>query len=293
MEKSAEIYGIRAVIEAINSKKDIDKVFIQTGLKGKLIGQLESLIRKNKINFSYVPTQKLDRLSKKNHQGVIARIAPIKFYTIDSFSEVLEKSNNPFVLILDQINDVRNFGAIIRTAEISGVDGIIIQNSSSAPVNSDTIKTSAGAIFNIPICKVNHIKDAIYHLQSLNISIISASEKSVKNIYDVNLKGKGNALLNMENWRKIVCPKTNKVAYRETDTLDTFVDSSWYYIRFLDNKLEKMPSFSCIARSLFFIAINWLLGIYHLALKVDSSVINAALSFIIEGASPGPVGKAQ
>ena len=188
MEKNTEIYGIRAVIEAINSSKDIDKIFIQTGLKGKLIGQLESLIRKNKINFSYVPTQKLDRLSKKNHQGVIARIAPIKFYTIDSFSDVLEKSNNPFVLILDQINDVRNFGAIIRTAEISGVDGIIIQNSSSAPVNSDTIKTSAGAIFNIPICKVNHIKDAIYHLQSMNISIISASEKSEKNIYDVDLK---------------------------------------------------------------------------------------------------------
>ena len=188
MEKNTEIYGIRAVIEAINSSKDIDKVFIQTGLKGKLIGQLESIIRKNKINFSYVPTQKLDRLSKKNHQGVIARIAPIKFYTIDSFSEVIEKSNNPFVLILDQINDVRNFGAIIRTAEISGVDGIIIQNSSSAPVNSDTIKTSAGAIFNIPICKVNHIKDAIYHLQSMNISIISASEKSEKNIYDVDLK---------------------------------------------------------------------------------------------------------
>ena len=87
-----------------------------------------------------------------------------------------------------EINDVRNFGAIIRTAEISGVDGIIIQNSSSAPINSDTIKTSAGAIFNIPICKVNHIKDAIYHLQSLEISIISASEKSNKNIYDVNFK---------------------------------------------------------------------------------------------------------
>ena len=189
MDKSAEIYGIRSVIEAINSSKDIDKVFIQTGLKGKLIGQLESLIRKKNINFSFVPKQKLDRLSKKNHQGVIARIAPIKFYTIDSFSTVIEKSKNPFILILDQINDVRNFGAIIRTAEISGVDGIIIQNSSSAPVNSDTIKTSAGAIFNIPICKVNHIKDAIYHLQSLNISIISASEKSVKNKYDVNLKG--------------------------------------------------------------------------------------------------------
>ena len=188
MEKSTEIYGIRAVIEAINSSKDIDKVFIQTGLKGKLIGQLESLIRKNKINFSYVPNQKLDRLSKKNHQGVIARISPIKFYDINKFSEIIEQSKNPFILILDQINDVRNFGAIIRTAEISGVDGIIIQNSSSAPINSDTVKTSAGAIFNIPICKVSHIKDAIYHLKSIDISIISASEKSKKNIYDVDFR---------------------------------------------------------------------------------------------------------
>lgn len=186
MDKTAEIYGIRSVIEAINSSKDIDKVFIQTGLKGTLIGKLESLIRKNKINFSYVPTQKLDRLSKKNHQGVIARISPIKFLTMDQFGEKLAAIKNPFVLILDQVNDVRNFGAIIRTAEISGVDGIIIQNSSSAPINSDTIKTSAGAIFNIPICKVNHIKDAIYHLKSIEISIVSASEKANKNVYDVD-----------------------------------------------------------------------------------------------------------
>ena len=186
MDKTAEIYGIRSVIEAINSSKDIDKVFIQTGLKGTLIGKLESLIRKNKINFSYVPTQKLDRLSKKKHQGVIARISPIKFLTMDQFGEKLAAIKNPFVLILDQVNDVRNFGAIIRTAEISGVDGIIIQNSSSAPINSDTIKTSAGAIFNIPICKVNHIKDAIYHLKSIDISIVSASEKANKNVYDID-----------------------------------------------------------------------------------------------------------
>ena len=188
MDKSTEIYGIRSVIEAINSSKDIDKVFIQIGLKGKLIGKLESLIRKNKINSSYVPTQKLDRLSKKNHQGVIARISPINFLNIEELGEKLNSSKNPFVLILDQINDVRNFGAIIRTAEISGVNGIIIQNSSSAPINSDTIKTSAGAIFNIPICKVNHIKDAIYHLKSMEISIISASEKADKNVYNVDFK---------------------------------------------------------------------------------------------------------
>lgn len=105
---------------------------------------------------------------------------------MDQFGETLAAIKNPFVLILDQVNDVRNFGAIIRTAEISGVDGIIIQNNSSAPINSDTIKTSAGAIFNIPICKVNHIKDAIYHLKSIDISIVSASEKANKNVYDVD-----------------------------------------------------------------------------------------------------------
>ena len=127
-------------------------------------------------------------MSKKNHQGVIARISPIKFFDISELSKIIEKSKIPFILILDQISDVRNFGAIIRTAEISGVDGIIIQNSSSAPINSDTVKTSAGAIFNIPICKVSHIKDAIYHLQSMDISIICASEKAEKNIYDVNFK---------------------------------------------------------------------------------------------------------
>ena len=194
MTKKSEIYGIRSVIEAIKSSNDIDKVFIQKGLKGNLIGQLESLIRKNKINFSYVPVEKLNRLSKKNHQGVIARISPVKFYDLKEIDNFLSNSDNPFFLILDQINDVRNFGAIIRTAEISGVNGIIISNNSTAPINADTIKTSAGAIFNIRIFKVNHIKDAIFSLQSNNVLIVSASEKASQNIYSINLK-KGVALV--------------------------------------------------------------------------------------------------
>ena len=153
MTKKSEIYGIRSVIEAIKSSNDIDKVFIQKGLKGNLIGQLESLIRKNKINFSYVPVEKLNRLSKKNHQGVIARISPVKFYNLKEIDNFLNNSDNPFFLILDQISDVRNFGAIIRTAEISGVDGIIVSNNSTAPINADTIKTSAGAILIYPFSK--------------------------------------------------------------------------------------------------------------------------------------------
>ena len=189
MEKNLDIYGIRAVIEAIKSEdKTIDKIFIQIGLTGRLINELEALIRKNKLKSSYVPTQKLNKLSKKNHQGVIARISPIKFYEINQIIEKIEDKKDALILILDQINDVRNFGAIIRTAEVSGVDAIIIQNQSSAPINADTVKTSAGGVFNVPICKVSHIKDAIYHLKASKIMIIAASEKAEKNIYDLTLK---------------------------------------------------------------------------------------------------------
>jgi len=189
MEKGLDIYGIRAVIEAIKSgDKTIDKIFIQIGLTGGLINELEALIRKNKLKSSYVPTQKLDKLSKKNHQGVIARISPIEFYELQEIMDKIEDKKDALILILDQINDVRNFGAIIRTAEVSGVDAIIIQNQSSAPINADTVKTSAGGVFNVPICKVNHIKDAIYHLKSSNIIVIAANEKAKKNIYDLSLK---------------------------------------------------------------------------------------------------------
>lgn len=189
MEKGLDIYGIRAVIEAIKSgDKTIDKIFIQIGLTGRLINELEALIRKNKLKSSYVPTQKLDKLSKKNHQGVIARISPIEFYELQEIMDKIEDKKDALILILDQINDVRNFGAIIRTAEVSGVDAIIIQNQSSAPINADTVKTSAGGVFNVPICKVSHIKDAIYHLKSSKISVIATSEKAEKNIYDLSLK---------------------------------------------------------------------------------------------------------
>ena len=189
MEKGLDIYGIRTVIEAIKSgDKTIDKIFIQIGLTGRLINELEALIRKNKLKSSYVPTQKLDKLSKKNHQGVIARISPIEFYELQEIMDKIEDKKDALILILDQINDVRNFGAIIRTAEVSGVDAIIIQNQSSAPINADTVKTSAGGVFNVPICKVNHIKDAIYHLKSSNIIVIATNEKAEKNIYDLSLK---------------------------------------------------------------------------------------------------------
>lgn len=189
MQKTSRIYGIRAVIEAINSKSTIDKIFIQKGLGGSLYKELESLIRENGINFSYVPIEKLNRLTRNNHQGVIANISPIEFYNFETLvEEVLEKKEAPLFLLLDQLSDVRNFGAIIRTAECTGVDGIVIQKKGAAPVTEDTIKTSAGAAFKVPIAKIDHLKDAVYYLQSSGIQVIAATEKTEHSIYDINFK---------------------------------------------------------------------------------------------------------
>lgn len=185
--ESAKIFGLRAIIEAINSGKTIEKVYIQKGLQGSLFSELNSLIKKNNISSSYVPVEKLNKLSKnQNHQGVIAKISQISFSNLD---EVLEKVKDkaPLFLLLDQITDVRNFGAILRSAECTGVDAIIIPSQGSAPLNADAIKTSAGAAFKIPICKVNHLLDAIYELQAEGIQIITVTEKTDESIYDIDL----------------------------------------------------------------------------------------------------------
>lgn len=187
MENSTQIFGLRAVIEAINSGETIEKVFLQKGLHGDLYNELDTLVRKKNISSSYVPVEKLNRLTDKNHQGAVAQISPVEFHNIeDLVLSVIESGKNPLFLLLDQISDVRNFGAIIRTAECTGVNGIIIQKKGGAPVNGDTIKTSAGAVFKVPLCKVDHIKDAMFHLQASGIKVIAATEKTENTIYDVS-----------------------------------------------------------------------------------------------------------
>jgi 23S rRNA (guanosine2251-2'-O)-methyltransferase len=182
--KETKLYGLRAILEAIEADKSIDKIFLQKGLRGELFAELEKKIRKKGLNFSYVPVEKLNRLTPSNHQGAVAQISPISFYDLDALvTAVKETKKHPLFLVLDQLSDVRNFGAIIRTAECTGVDGIIIQKKGSAPINGDTIKTSAGAVFNIPICKVDHIKDALYYFQASDIKIIAATEKTDNSLY--------------------------------------------------------------------------------------------------------------
>jgi len=190
MTENTTIFGLRAIIEAIDSGSTLNKVYLQKGLRGSLFFELETRIKKERITTSFVPVEKLDRLSKnKNHQGAVAQISPIAFADLEKLiDDSLEGTNSPLFLLLDQVSDVRNFGAIIRTAECTGVNGIIIQQSGSAPINAETIKTSAGAAFKIPICRVNHIKDAIYTLQASDIKIVAASEKTEDLIYAIDLK---------------------------------------------------------------------------------------------------------
>ncbi|MDG1452694.1 MAG: 23S rRNA (guanosine(2251)-2'-O)-methyltransferase RlmB [Polaribacter sp.] len=187
--ETTNIFGIRAIIEAIESGSTINKIYLQKGLRGELFYELNKLIKTKSLTTSMVPVEKLDRLSKNsNHQGAVAQISPVEFHDLETLIEQTVASGaTPLFLLLDQLSDVRNFGAIIRTAECTGVHAIIIQKNGSAPVNAETIKTSAGAAFKIPICKVDHIKDALFLLQASDIKTVAATEKTEDVVYDIEL----------------------------------------------------------------------------------------------------------
>jgi 23S rRNA (guanosine2251-2'-O)-methyltransferase len=182
------IFGIYPVQEAVSANIHIDKLFVQKGIANPKIDAIVKDLEKKNSTISFVPFEKLGKLTRGNHQGIIAITSPISFHSLEEIVEqVIELKENPLFLILDQISDVRNFGAILRTAECTGVDAVIIQKKGGAPVSGDTVKTSAGAIFKIPICKVDHIKDAIYYLQGSGIKTIGATEKTDQHIYHLEL----------------------------------------------------------------------------------------------------------
>ena len=188
MKKETLLFGIYPVIEALKAKQTIDKAYVQKGLQSSKIDAIVADLEALNTTISYVPLEKMEKLCRSNHQGIILISSPIEFVALETMVEaVLESKKTPLFLILDQISDVRNFGAILRTAECTGVDGVIIQKKGGAPVSGDTVKTSAGAIFNIPICKVDHIKDAIYYLQGSGITTIAATEKTQDTIYNLDL----------------------------------------------------------------------------------------------------------
>ena len=179
------VFGIRAVIEAIRSGKDIESLFIQRGLGGELFYELKNLLNEYKIESQQVPVEKLNRVTTKNHQGVIAIISPITYYKVeDIIPMVFEKGEVPLILILDGITDVRNLGAIARTAECAGVHAIVVPAKGSAQINPDTIKTSAGALYNIPVCRESSLLQTAKFLQSSGLQIVCCTEKTNNYIYE-------------------------------------------------------------------------------------------------------------
>lgn len=189
MQNESLLFGFHTVMEAIKSGKAIDKIFLQKNLQGELSKELIQLLRDHKISPNTVPIEKLNKLTRKNHQGVVAFTSPVPFHNLEELIiQTQEKGKTPFFILLDGITDVRNLGAIIRSAECTGVHGIIIPKTGAAPISSDTIKTSVGAVFNVPICKVDHIKDALFLLHALGIQTVAATEKTETLIYDINFK---------------------------------------------------------------------------------------------------------
>ena len=188
--ETVTIFGIRAILEAIQSGKSIDRVWLLKGTQSKLFEQLLHVLRSNNIAFSFVPVERLNRFSEKNHQGAVARIAALATQEMEPLIEtILEKKENPIFVLSDGITDTRNFGAILRSAAATGVDALFIASTGSAPLNGDVVKTSAGGAFKVPIAKVQHLKDVVFYLKAHDISTLGITEKATATIYESDLKG--------------------------------------------------------------------------------------------------------
>ncbi|WP_436416640.1 23S rRNA (guanosine(2251)-2'-O)-methyltransferase RlmB [Petrimonas sp.] len=182
MKEKEMIFGIRAVIEAAEAGKDIDKVLVKRELSGELFKELQEVLRRYEIPMQKVPLERIDRITRKNHQGVIAFTSAVTYQKLEQIVPFLyEQGKNPFIVVLDGITDVRNFGAIARTCEVAGVDAIVIPARGSVSVNADAIKTSAGALHTLPVCRENNLKEAVVFLKNSGIKVVAATEKAAKN----------------------------------------------------------------------------------------------------------------
>ena len=179
MGKNNLIFGIHPLIEALEAGREIDKILLKRGLRSSEVSHIMDVAKERTIPVQIVPEERLTRLTRKQHQGVIAFISEIEYTQLDQLIPMLyEEGRSPFVLLLDGLTDVRNFGAIARTAECAGVDAIIIPERGSVSVTADAVKTSAGALHRIPVCRVSSIQAAVTLLQENGIQIVAASEKA-------------------------------------------------------------------------------------------------------------------
>lgn len=189
-DKSQIVFGIRALIEAIESGKQVDKVMMKRDLGGELARELLAVVREYGVPLQRVPMERINKVTRKNHQGVVAMMAAVDYYHIDDLVPSLyDDGINPFVVVLDGVTDVRNFGAIARTCECAGVSCIVIPERNSVSVNADAVKTSAGALNYLPVCRERNLVKAVKYLHDSGFKVVGASEKTDVNYTEADFTG--------------------------------------------------------------------------------------------------------
>lgn len=181
------IFGIRAVIEAVEAGRDIDKVIVKRELSGELFMELQEQLRRHEIPTQRVPVERIDRITRKNHQGVVAFTSAVTYQKLEQIVPLLyEEGKVPLIVVLDGLTDVRNFGAIARTCEVAGVNAIVIPSKGSVTVNADAVKTSAGALHSIPVCREKSLREAIVFLRESGVKVVAATEKAASYYTDID-----------------------------------------------------------------------------------------------------------
>jgi len=179
IDKTQYIYGIHAVLEAIEAGKDIDKILLSKTLNDETAKEISDRARQLRVPVQRVPVQKIDRITRRNHQGVLAMMAAVTYYRVeDVVPQLFDNGENPFIVILDGVTDVRNFGAVARTCECAGVSAIVIPDRESVSVNADAVKTSAGALNYLPVCREHNLVNAVRFLRDSGFKIVGTSDKS-------------------------------------------------------------------------------------------------------------------
>ena len=196
ISKPSCIFGTRAIIETILAGKTIDKVFLDKAASNPLRKELMTLIKQHQIPYSLAPGVKLNKLTPKNHQGAVAYLAPIALASLSHVVQTsYEKGKTPLILLLDGITDVRNFGAIVRTAVCTDVDAVVIPSKGSAAISGEAMKTSAGALAHLPICRVGSLKEAIQYLRASGLQIIACHAQGANSLYQTDLNNLPLAIL--------------------------------------------------------------------------------------------------
>lgn len=184
------VFGVHAVLETLRAGKEIDRIFIQKDSNNEAFAEILAIATAREIPLQKVPIEKMHRITRKVHQGVICFVSPIQYAPLDNIVQsAFEQGRMPLLLVLDRITDVRNFGAIARSAECVGADAIVVPQKGSAQINSDAMKTSAGALNFMPVCRERLLTKTIQYLQDSGIKIVACTEKATQDLYDTDLSG--------------------------------------------------------------------------------------------------------